>query len=84
MESEKELSLSVVPYRPKEIPKNLDLKTPPPNWLRPVGSSIKMPNLRKKAKTKQGNMKSARVANHSLAGHFQNSDTKDLEVYCYL
>ena len=34
MESDKDLSLSVVPYRPKEIPKNLDLKTPPPNWLR--------------------------------------------------
>ena len=39
-----------------------------------------MPNLRKKAKNKQGNMKSARVANHSLAGHFENAETKDLEV----
>ena len=38
---ETDLSLSVVPYKPNEVPKFCDLKNPPPNWLRPVGSAIK-------------------------------------------
>jgi hypothetical protein len=67
MDEERNLSLSVVPYEPNVLPKNLDLKTPPPNWLRPVGSKIKIPNLRKKKPKK---MSSAMVANHYLNGHY--------------
>ena len=34
------LSLSIVPYKPKEIPDLTNLNSPPRNWLRPVGDSL--------------------------------------------
>jgi len=62
-ESSDALSLSVVPYQPKEIPIHSgnaafpnkfilfllsDLNIPPPNWLRPVGPKLKYAFIKKK------------------------------------
>ena len=66
------LSLSIVPYKPKQIPDSTNLNRAPNNWLRPVGSSIKPPRTKEK-RNRKTKMKSSIVANHYLKSHFTSN-----------
>ena len=73
------LSLMMVPYKPKEIPDSTDLNIAPLNWLRPIGSTIRPPQKKSKEKrSKKTKMKSSIVANHYLKSHFMGSSQKTL------
>ena len=57
----------------------IDLKEAPQNWLRPVGSSIRLPRGKNKQSRKKTRMKSSLVANHYLQSHMYQNSQKTLK-----
>ena len=81
--SDPNLNLSIVPYGPQQVPDSTDLKEAPQNWLRPVGSTIRLKSKNRQSR-KKTRMKSSLVANHYLQSHMynhtQNQTLKDVNL----